>query len=473
VSARAFRIALACPLLALAGGCLDARPELVARHAAERARWEIDHTERDWSPAQVRAAHAEIARRFADGEAPPEGTQAREDYRVRVAIAGSSALYAADLRAGMEGASWELAAEYGAVAERWPHEPELLFLGRLREAATLQRLGARHEALAEFRLLLAAPADSAATPETRDLRCDLEVHTALLAVAVAERSDVTRVLADAGRRLAAEIERRGAGTASRRPRRRAAEIAFLAGDTRGARATFEALAGDAATPDERAELQLAIGEMEQYAEGDTDAAEHWYRRAAEEGALLAAAAEARVRLVELSAVQGRPKVGVRSADEVLALGARALGDRASEAQYWKARCLLDMGRWTEALPSLIEGSQGDPASPFTLACAASWYRRVENLQEAGRLEATARLLAVAAAVPEPKPVDVPMDWARAWRAERSRFAWEEGLEALREVARGSGDPAEAATAEKAAGKILRERTIFAQRTPDDTPDGRR
>ncbi|MBZ0268162.1 hypothetical protein K8I85_08395, partial [bacterium] len=129
--------------------------------------------------------------------------------------------------------------------------------------------------------------------------------------------------------------------------------------------------------------------------------------------------------------------------------------------------------WTEALPSLMEGSEGDPGSPFTLACAARWHRQVERLQEDGRREATARLLAVAAAVPDPKPVDVPRDWGRTWRAERSRFAWEDALEELRDVARASGDPEEAARAEKAAGKILRERTIFAQRTPDDRSVGRR
>ncbi|MBZ0268220.1 hypothetical protein K8I85_08690, partial [bacterium] len=182
---RTLALALACPLLLAAGGCLDARPELVARHAAERTRWLLDHSEVQWSPAQIRAAHAEVARRFGpDGEVPPEGTQAREDHRVRQAIAGSSALYAADIRARMEGASWELAAEYGAVAERWPQEPELLFLGRLREAATLQRIGARHEAMAGFRTLLGSPADSVATPEMRRLRSDLEVHAALLSLAV-------------------------------------------------------------------------------------------------------------------------------------------------------------------------------------------------------------------------------------------------------------------------------------------------
>lgn len=468
-------LVLAVPLLAALGGCLDARPELVARHAAERARWMMDRTEEKWSPAQVRAAHAEIARRFGPvGDVPPEGTQAREDYRVRQSIAGSSALYAADIRARTEGPSWELAAEYGAVAERWPQEPELLFLGRLREAATLQRLGARHEALAGFRALLASPADSSsATPESRDLRCNLEVHAALLALAADDPEGAAHTLLEAAARLRAEIDHRGGGEAARLPRRRAAEIAFLSGDTRDALEALEALAGDAPTPDERAELQLALGEIEQYAHGNPERAEHWYRRAAEEGPLLAAAAEARVRLVELALALDRPKVGVRSADEVLALGARALGDRAAEAQYWKARCLLEMGRWTEALPSLIEGTEGAPESPFTLACAARWYRRVENLPEAGRREATARLVRVASAVPEPGPVDVPLDWGRAWRAERARFAWEEGLSALREVARASGDPEAAAAAEKAAGKILRERTIFAQGTPDGTPDGRR
>lgn len=466
--------ALAAPLLTALGGCFDARPELVARHAAERARWMIDHAEQKWSPEQVRATHAEIARRFGpDGNVPPAGTRAREDYRVRQSIAGSSALYAADIRARIEGPSWELAAEYGAVAERWPQEPELLFLGQLREAATLQRMGARHEALAGFRTLLAAPADSSDAPASRDLRCGLEVHAALLALAVDEPKGAARTLLEAAARLRAEIDRRGGGEAARLPRRRAAEIAFLSGDTRDALAELTALAKDASTPEERAELQLALGEIEQYAHEDHDRAEHWYRRAAEEGPLLAAAAEARVRLVELSFVLDRPKVGVRSADEVLALGARALGDRAAEAQYWKARCLLEMGRWTEALPSLIEGTEGAPGSPFTLACAARWYRRVENLPEAGRREATARLVRVASAVPEPEPVDVPLDWARAWREERARFAWDEGLSALREVARASGDPEAAAAAEKAAGKILRERTIFAQRTPDDTPDGRR
>lgn len=472
---RAFVAAFLLALAGFADSHFAPRPEMVLRHEAERARWHADRNEAHWTTEQTRTAFAEIARRFGPVGEPSDAQRASADYGTRQAIAGSSALYSADLTARLQGASIALAEEYSSIADRWANQPDLQLLGRLREGATLQRIGDRHGALAAYRDVQrqGTRIDARAFPWSRELLIDLEVHVALLALELESDTDAAQTLTRARallRRRAEDLQGRPEG---RLAIRREAEIAFLAGDTEAALAGMESLCAQAASPRERAELQLALGEMHQYARHDPRTAEAWYRKAVQQGPLEPAAAEARVRLAELSLEQGEPQIGVRTVDELLTLGARVLKGRESEARYWRGRCLLELGRWMDALPAFEEGAKGDPGSPFTLACAARVHRRVSEFRSEETKGATARLLAVAAQVPPPSPVEVPQDWAEAWREDRAAFAWKEGVEELSAVARQLEDPGTAAAAREAAGRILRERTIFAQKTPDDASIGRR
>jgi tetratricopeptide (TPR) repeat protein len=474
--ARRARAAAALATALLLGGCLDARPQLVARHEAERASWHAERDEADVTKDEAREAHLGIARRFGPDAPPgrvPPGARpgAAADYRARQVIAGSSALRAADLAAETRGASLELAEEYADVADRWPDVPDLHFLGRLREGATLQRVGDRHGALAAFRDVQqqAGTIDDDAYPWARALTVDLEVHVALLSRDIESAGDVARGMEEARRRLAKRASDWAALPEGRRARRRGAEMAFLAGDTNAAVAAFDSLAASASGTHERAELELALGEIQQFARKDLDAAETAYRAAMQQGPLEPAAAEARIRLVALCLDRGIPEIGVRIADEVLTLGARALAGHESEARYWRGRCLLELGRWTDAIPSFEDGARGDPASPFTLACAARLHRRMREFEAPDTEAASARLLDVARRVPPPPPIPVPCDWAKTWREERAAFAWKEGVDELKRL----DDPDQAEAARAAAGRILRERTILAQKTPDDPSFGRR
>jgi tetratricopeptide (TPR) repeat protein len=444
-------------LLAL-GGCVPQDDGLSMRFEAERARWHVDRREPEWGEERAREAHRGIARRFAPESPPSSVALADPDVQIRFRIAGSSALYAADLGAD-HGATPELADEYRGIAETYAFDDEIRVLARLGEGRMheqLQEPVAAHSAFVRATDVAPDLFDEDRMEWLRPRLLDLEAHASRLVrhLAPGERAGA---FAEARGRLRGIAQRWEGERTGWRARRRDAEVAAESGEYEAAVDSMLALVPEAVSADERADLLLAAGEIVQYRMKNFARAESLYVRSGEQGGIVRAAAEARIRLVELRVHQGRPQVALRTADEILALGARALAGRREEALYWRGRSLFDLGHWEAGLPTLEEGSQGDRGSGFALACAARRARRLRNFRRADEEEAVRALVAVAEEVPPVARIVAPEPWAFSERLDRKAFAWQESIDELRAGAATIRDPELARRARELAAEFERER----------------
>lgn len=443
----------------LAAGCAPEHAELVKRHEAQRERWHVDREERNWSVSEQREAHQEIARRFGPSDSPTETEMNDPDWWERQAIAGTSALYAVDLASSGEQTP-ELAAEYDRVAERWSFDEELRLLARFGQGRTLGRLGQLDEAAVALRQVVQVSDETIDADHmtwARPLLLDLEVHLALLERDLAQRDRRPVDLTPARERMLERATRWEGRPEGFRARRRAAELAELNGDVDVAVEEFTELAEQGKTADDRAEIQLALGDLYFFRLDRKAEAERCYRIAVEQGPNVRASAEARVRLMELCVRLGRYQLGLRTADDFLNLGARVQEGRLEEALYWRARCLLELGHWVDAIPTLVDGAAGDPADPFTLACAARLYHRMRTFRHKDTAAAVERLVGVAVRVPAWELVDPPRDWSLTWREQRREFAWKEGADELQVALRSVRDPDQRERGRAALERIRKER----------------
>ncbi len=449
-------------LLATAGGCGGGDSEVVRRFEAQRLRWQVDREELSWSWEQARDAHLDIERRFGTAEPPSDAALRDVDLSVRLQIAATSLLHSVNLEARYGGPTLEVADAYHEIARKYAFDQQVYLLSRFGEGKTLEQVGQRVEAGQAYQELVTIPPEVTDTPEfewARTILVTLDVHAAVLAHYLDEAA-ANNSLRAARARMESQVQRWEGSPSGLEALRGIAALTYVLGDRGAAAGKFEALLASATTPDEAAELYLLLGEVNQFGLDRPAAAEAMYTRAVEQGRRVRDAAEAQVRLVELRLSLQQPQVAVRTADELFTLGARALEDRKEEAHYWRARCHLALGHWEDALPALAAGATGNPDSPFALACAARRYLKMREFNMPDADDGLNMLLRAADAVPPPSPVSVPTRWVVTWRERRKRFAWQEGLDALRSAARRATDEDMARRTREVAERIEAERLGF-------------
>ncbi len=454
-------------------GCRES-VEMVRRWDAERDRWRADQQESGWirehgrlgasHRERLRESHRRIATRYGSANSPSEAELRDRDVALRLRIAGSSALYAADLAANGP-ATPELLVEYSEVARVYAFDRNLSIRAGLGAGWTAERLESPREALSIYVELLR---DQAATEAARGpgarfgmvqaLLVDLEVHASILAGSALEPGGANDVRLGGARRLEAWGEGGESRPGERRIDRRRAELHFLAGEWDEGIALLVPRFEEAGTVDERAEIALVLGEAAEFGARDAERAEAWYREAARQGEDVPSAAEGRMRLGDLLTRTGRAWEGMRELETLLGLGARVLEDRRAEILVLKARSLVALDRWEDALPSLRDATLLDPGDPFVLVAAAEIHARLRRFTRPAAGPAAREFVSLAETVPgRAGPAYPSREWAEWAREVRRRAAWRAAVEELRTVARSAADEELARAAAEAADRIGRER----------------
>ncbi len=451
-AARRWLLLAALALPACAGSDEPAR-----RFEAEGARWNLDRAERRLgeramaSPAvraDLRARHLELARRFGPERPVPAGARLGPDERLRYAIAGASALYAAEL-AARDGTDEALRRELADVATRYAFDPDVAVRARVREGLAWEAIGEAATALVSYRAALEAPdPGEGASPEWERLRSDLELHVVLR---VEERGPPAAT-AEAVRSARARLARRAAaqdGPLGRWIRRRLAEVCAVGGDgDEAARILGELLEGDDVT-DERAELRVRLGEVHERLRDAPSEAESLYRLAGAQAAGRPAGTDARLHLGHLLRRTDRPREAVDAYALVIA-AAVVEGDPARAEALWGRGLAFDaLNRWEDAIPAFARGA-GEPG-PFGLGCAARLsqrFRLIGHPEAESTTHGFVARAAEAARVAPPPPV--LRDWAWKVRRAREAAAWDAVAEELDAIARGRAGSALADSARAAA-----------------------
>jgi tetratricopeptide (TPR) repeat protein len=429
--------------------------ELSRRFEAERARWKADHRREaaaePMAPrtrAALRLTYGAIEREFGAAERPGPDVLARPDARLRLEIAGRAALVRADLAAS---ASKELAAEYARVAEIYGFAAELDQTARVGQARTLERLGDDVGALTVWDGFLAAHSKVPGAPETLEL-VDLELHANVLAGRAHGQKRARERRARVRAELAWLAEEWGEAPGRRSVERRLADAYLLDERWDEGLRVLAGLTADGGSPEEVAELELAQGTVHEVATRDLDRAEEHYRRALPGGDETMAAAEARLRLADLARRRGRPREGLAMADSLLIFGARVLEGREAEVLWVKAKCLVALTRWEDAIPAFARAARVDSESPFRIVAALERYERFRGLLRDVPAGAAEDFVAAAAAVSAgPAPPVVPLDWQQETRARDLRRVWRDGVDGLVQLAdrEGASDLGRAALAHAA------------------------
>jgi tetratricopeptide (TPR) repeat protein len=459
-------------------GCRDAI-ELSRRFDAERDRWRTDRLEAGWRQrggigperrARLRDFHLRIARRHGGKRAPTASELADPDVALRFRIAGSSALYAADL-ASVQGASEEVAREYDRVAEVYEFDRGIHVRARIGEGWTRERLGQTERALALYEeLVVRGPVETEGWFGSAEvLLLDLEPH---LAIVARERFGTEAARAVALRSVDRLEARRKEGGGGRRLVLRLAECRFLAGDWERGLAELEPLFDSAGSDEERADLALEIAQAAEFGAGDLERAEHWYRRSIERGTAIPSAAEARLRLGDLLTRTRRAGEGLDLLDELLGLGARVLQHREAEALVAKSRALVALDRWEDALPVLDSAIGLDPGDPWSLVAAADVHARMRGFTRPEAGPAARTLVAAAERVPSPAgPSGPPRRWSEFEAERRSRDVWRRAVRELLRVAGSADDSDTRSAARTQAGRLARERVRDAEWAERIDPGG--
>jgi tetratricopeptide (TPR) repeat protein len=444
-----------------AAGCGASPDESVRRFEAERVRWHLDRFERRagaWgvrsqeAVAELRRRHVELAARFGP-EHPVEASATLDpEVRLRYRIAGSSALYAAEL-AARDGTDESLREEFASLAERYAFDPEIAVRSRIRAGLAWERDGNFDAALASYRRALDLPdADADSVPAWERLRGDLELHVVVLEHdGVAEASDIARGARD---RLARRAEAWSGRPGERWIRRRLAEVCAVLGDGDEAARILLDLVESAAGSDEGAELQVRLGEVQESLRGQHADAEACYRRAGAEAAGRPAGIDARLHLAALLHATDRPREGADVYAVVVAASV-APGDPARvEALWGRGRCWDALGRWEDAIPAFSRATHEE--GPFAIAAAARLSQRFREIGHP-KAEETTRAFVERAGRPGWLGRDgaALRDWASARREDRE---WQAVAEVLEELgilaARGT---ALADSARAAQRRVLEER----------------
>ncbi len=432
------------------------------RFEAERASWHLDRLERRLgaralaSPsvrADLRARHLELARRFGPERPVPAGARLGPDEELRYAIAGASALDAAEL-AARDGTDDALRRELADVATRYAFDPDVAVRARVREGLAWEAVGEAGTALASYRAALEAPdPEAGASPEWERLRSDLELHVVLRAgergSPAAEAEAVQAARARLARRAAAQD-----GPLGRWIRRRLAEVCAVGGDgEEAARLLAELIEGHDAT-DERAELRVRLGEVHERLRDAPADAEALYRTAGTQAAGRPAGTDGRLHLGDLLRRTDRPREAVDAYALVIAAAVVEDDPARAEALWGRGLAFDALNRWEDAIPAFARGA--DEPGPFGLGCAARLshrYRLIGHPEAEGAAHTFVTRCADAARA-EPPPPEL-RDWA--WRVRRSReaAAWDAIAEELDAIARdragtGLADSARAARAALAA-----------------------
>lgn len=430
-------------------GCQET--SLSRRFDAERDVWRAERQEADWRKdfvapgpeidARVAELHERIEARFGAAEPPGAAWLKDPDHVERLRLAGLSAFRAADLRARTS-SEREMAQEYARIGRIYGFDHALRARARLGEGKVWEKVGERRRALEVYRDYLERPGrlikTSAPVSRVEQFDVDLEVHLGLLAAAELRRAEAREWQAESRARLEQTVKGWGERHGARIALRRLAEISAVLGDAEQAIFDFDRLLESASSVDERAELLLLTGILFDDELGDADQAEQRYRAAARTSEIVRSAAEARLRLGDLFVRERRPADAVKEVDKLLALGARVLENLESEALYWKARGLIALGRWEDAVPVLRRASTIDPASPFALASAALYRDRLARLRSGNQGEEL--FVKTAEAVPDAAPpFQVPRAWVDTVREQRQAAIWRQALDPLDDLARRARD----------------------------------
>jgi tetratricopeptide (TPR) repeat protein len=440
------------------------------RFDAERTRWQADREELrirddfggDLPPEKrehIRELHIEVDREYGVEEPPSSASLANADVARRLRIAGASALYAAEL-AAHDDSNEELAEEYARIGRVYDFDREVAIRAGIGEGRTREHLGDLRGALDRYVSLLDGPAARApGRLGSGDLLLlDLEIHSGLLARRCLAPEEAQGTI----RRVVRRIERRtdgwDANPVRSRLKRRRAEGHFLADNWSEGLRELRELADSAGSAEERAELELLLGEVREAAGVDRSAAEASYRKAAAQGDRLMDGAAARVRLGDLLIRSGRAWEALEVLDALLGLGARVLEGRQAEALVLKARSLVRLDRWEDALPVLNRAAALEPRGPFPLVAAALSMRRLRRFTRPVSEPAIVRLVEVAERVPsEHRWARVPRPWVEVFREERTRGAWRDCVEDLLLAARIASDQEVRSRARAEAARLAEER----------------
>jgi tetratricopeptide (TPR) repeat protein len=463
---RAGRLTASVALALVVGGC-GRDTEFALRFEAERARWLADRAEAVAPDAheRLREIHARIAERYGPTGTPGARELADRDRDRRFRIAGASALYVADLTATL-GEIPAAATAYGRVAEVYAFDTGLAYRALLGEGHMREALGEQARALSLYETLLAnypavrhgTDAPEGAPTAVNERLLDLEIRTLLLGADVLSRSERSARAAAIRERTRAVVSRSPAGAVRRRLLRHLAETYFA----EGAFATgLSELATAAATArgEEAARLALEAGQARLRGGGSLREAESDYRRALEHGVGTWVEAEACLRLGEVLWRLGRPDEGLALCDRLLELRPRQTEGRRAEGLLWKARCLVAVDRWEDALPVFAAVPRAEPGSPWGLVALGEMLARQRSLYTpTAALSTAAEAVRVAAAVPGTSPLaNVGAGWVRTVRREREREAWRDGVEVLRSLARRWPDESWAEAARAESTRLARER----------------
>lgn len=430
-------------------GCNET--SLSRRFDAEREVWRAERQETDWRKefvapgpeidARVAELHERIEARFGAADPPGASALGDSDTVQRLRLAGLSAFRAADLRARTS-SERDLAQEYGRIGRIYGFDHALRARARLGEGKVWEKVGERRRALDVYREYLERPGrfakTSAPVSRVEQFDVDLEVHLGLLAADELGRSEARELQREARDRLQQTVKAWGDRHGATIALRRQAELSAVLGEAEQAIFDFDRLLETASSVDERAELLLLTGILFDDELDDADQAEQRYRAAARTSEIVRPAAEARLRLGELFVRERRAADGVEEIDKLLALGARVLENLESEALYWKARGLIALGQWEDAVPVLRRASATDPASPFALASAALYRERLARLRSGNQGEEL--FVTTAEAVPDVTPkFQVPRSWAETVRTQRQKGVWSRGLDPLQRLGREARD----------------------------------
>lgn len=464
-------------LLALAAGlgltgC--SRPgELELRFEAERLRWRIDRAEdllRVSSRApfsgdveRVRELHAEVQRRFGAQDTPTDSQLRDPDALLRLRIAGASSLYGADLAAHYA-PSAETVEEFDRIARFYSFDRELSVRALFGKGRVLEKLGRTDEALAASLELFArnpvVPArenGNRTIPEISDGLLDLEVHAVALAERLGAKAPPTAGETILERLAAREAQWKGTKLEPRFAHRNA-EALFVHGRWSEGLAILAARR-DAITDSSASGLASAeIAEILERGSHDLTGAEREYRRALAEGPRSEAEAVARLGLARVLLALRRPAEALVELDNLFKMRARELENRSGEAAFLKAKALVDLGRWEDALPAFEAVSKVDDEGNWGILSQGPAIDRLRILEiDLGARDSAREAVALAKRVPAREPPDPPFGWSGFWQAPVSAARWAETVSVLRRIATEFPEESFAAEARQEADRLERER----------------